>query len=112
MRATWILLNALLTLALVFCFAAGGERRLPGACGQAAVTPDSSGTFQVMQGASGDTFAVLYDAQSKHLVSYLIARDGIKLRGIREVTWDLMVQEMGSLPPQGMTVKDVKALVK
>ena len=112
MRATWILVNALLVLVLAHLFAAGGDSSLPEASGQAALAPDAPAGFQVLQGAGGDTFAVVYDAESKHLAAYLIARDGIKLRGVREVSWDLKIPEVGNLPPQGMTVKEVKALLK
>jgi hypothetical protein len=84
----------------------------PQAQGQAALGPEAAQAFQVIQGAGGDNFAVIYDPESKHLAAYLIARDGIKLRAVREVTWDLQIQEVGSLPPAGMSVKDVKALVK
>jgi hypothetical protein len=79
----------------------------------AASTPAEKVAMATAKGSSGEPWVLVYDVVSQRLAAYRSGSQGLELRGIRQVTWDLELEE---LPPRllgtPLRVKDVRALVE
>ena len=95
-----VLLGSNLTLLIV----RSGEPR--SALGQAASAPDGTAILATVQGSGNEPLFVIYDVASKHASAYAILKSGIELRGVRELTWDLQIQEV----PKQTSDKSVAAI--
>jgi hypothetical protein len=98
-----VLLGANLTLLLL----RPAEPR--SALGQAAATPDGAAILATIQGSASEPYFVVYDVASKRVGAYTI-KNGVEIRGIRELTYDLELQDFATA--QNVPVAVIKAEVE
>ena len=98
-----VLLGANLTLLLL----RPAEPRA--ALGQAAATPDGAAILATVQGSGNEPYFVIYDVASKRAGAYAI-RNGIELRGVRELTYDLELIDLAT--EKTIPVSAIKAEVE
>jgi hypothetical protein len=107
------LLAVCCTLLAVNLYVALRGPQLPFAYGQSVGVPSGSVVLAtgVSQGGS-EAVLYLYDAPSQSLACYTVKGQGIELRGVRRVTYDLKAVEFPAKGGKAPSVKDMKGAVE
>jgi hypothetical protein len=86
----------------------------PVAFGQAVGTPQGQVAIATVQGSGGgENYCWLLDVASQRLTCYVQRGQGIELKGVRQITWDLEIRELDAkLASKRLSVKDIEAEVK
>jgi hypothetical protein len=87
---------------------------LPAAFGQAVGTPQGQVAIATVQGSGGgENYCWVYDVASQHLACYVQRGQGIELKGVRLITFDLEIRDLDAkLASKRLTVKDIEGEVK
>src|SRR5512145_1784995 len=91
-----VLLTVCATLLAVNLYVSLQRPELPVAFGQAVGVPSGSVAIATSQGTGPEPWCFLYDVTSQRLAVYSCKNAGLELKGVRQLTWDLQLQE---LPP-------------
>jgi hypothetical protein len=86
----------------------------PVAFGQAVGTPQGQVAIATVQGSGGgENYCWVYDVASQHLACYVQRGQGIELKGVRLITFDLEIRDLDAkLASKRLTVKDIEGEVK
>lgn len=86
----------------------------PTAFGQAVGTPQGQVAIAAVPGTGGgESYCWLYDVASQHLASYVQRGQGIELKGVRLITFDLEIRDLDAkLAGKRLSVKDIEGEVK
>jgi hypothetical protein len=86
----------------------------PAAFGQAVGTPQGQVAIATVQGTGGgETYCWVYEVASQRMACYVQRGQGIELKGVRQITWDLEIRELDAkLASKRLSVKDIEAEVK
>ena len=104
------LLSACLTLLCVNLYVSFSKQPLPAALGQAVGTPTGSVAIATVQGTSQDPWCYIYDIGTQRLAVYKVQNQGIELKGVRQITWDMKLEELNpKLAAQRLPVSVIKA---
>ncbi|MGQ9592379.1 MAG: hypothetical protein ACUVYA_19035 [Planctomycetota bacterium] len=82
---------------------------------QSAATPTDRLAAVSLEGPGGEVWTVLYDVASSRLAAYRSKGQGLELRGARDLTWDLQLEEFdsGKLSARtSVSVADVRQAVQ
>lgn len=91
-----VLLSVCCTLLAVNLYVSlhGSSGALPPAHGQAAAGTQTSVALATVQGTSNDPWVYIYDVTSQRLGCYKTGNTGIEFKGLRQLTWDLKLEEL------------------
>lgn len=64
------------------------------AAGQATAIPSNSVCVATVQGTSNDPWCYVYDVGTQRLAVYKTGNTGIELKGVRQITWDIKLEEL------------------
>jgi hypothetical protein len=79
------------------------------ALSQGTAIPTGSVALAAVMGTSMEPWVFIYDVQTQHLASYKNTNQGLMLKGMRQITWDLKIEELApTAASKGATVKEVK----
>jgi len=86
----------------------------PAAFGQGVGTPTGQVAIAAVPGTGGgENYCWVYDVASQHLASYVQRGQGIELKGVRMITFDLEIRDLDAkLASKRLTVKDIEGEVK
>lgn len=66
----------------------------PAAFGQGTGEPTSSVAIAAVQGTTNEPWVFLYDVSTQRLACYKNANQGLDFKGLRQLTWDLRLEEL------------------
>jgi hypothetical protein len=82
---------------------------LPLAFGQAVGVPSGQVAIATSQGTGPEPWCFVYDVTSQRLAVYSCKNQGLELKGVRQCTWDLQLQELPpALASRRIPVADIK----
>jgi hypothetical protein len=81
----------------------------PAAWGQGVGIPTGQVAIATVQGTSNDPWCYVYDVGSQRLAVYTTKNQGVELKGVRNITYDLKLEELNVVGGRSPTVKQVKA---
>ena len=86
----------------------------PTAFGQAVGTPVGQVAIATVMGSGGgENYCWVYDVASQHLACYVQRGQGIELKGVRLITFDLEIRDLDAkLATKRLSVKDIEGEVK
>jgi len=86
----------------------------PAAFGQGVGTPTGQVAIAAVPGTGGgENYCWVYDVASQHLASYVQRGQGIELKGVRMITFDLEIRDLDAkLASKRLSVKDIEGEVK
>ena len=90
-----VLLSVCSTLLVVNLFMILGQPQ-QAAFGQAAALPTGSVAIATVQDTSNSPWCFVYDVSSQRLVAYKAGNQGLELKGARQITWDLKIEELSA----------------
>ena len=88
------LLSVCCTLLAVNLYVSLGKTSSQVAFGQAAAVPTSGVAVATVQGTSNDPWVYIYEVGTQRLACYRTANQGIEFKGLRQITWDLKLEEL------------------
>lgn len=102
-----VLLSVCCTLLAVNLYVSVSGQNVREASGQATATPTSQVALATVQGTSNDPWCYLYDVGTQRLAVYKTGNQGIEIKGLRQLTWDLQITnelnpklaQLGRVPP-------------
>jgi len=81
----------------------------PLAFGQAVGVPSGQVAIATSQGTGPEPWLFLYDVASQRLAVYTCKNQGLELKGVRQITWDLQIQDLPpALASKRASVADIK----
>lgn len=79
------------------------------AAGQGTAIPSSSVCLATVQGTSNDPWCYLYDVGTQRLAVYRTGNTGLELKGVRQITWDLKIEELDArMANQKLPIKTIR----
>jgi hypothetical protein len=105
-----VLLSVCCTLLAVNLYVTLGEKATPTALGQAAANnPTSQVAIATSQDTSNSPVAFIYEVGTQRLAAYKVGNRGIELKGLRQITWDLRLEELNpALASRAVKVQDIR----
>ena len=90
-----VLLSVCCTLLAVNLYVALGEGASQTAYSQAAsAVPTGQVALATSQDTSNSPFVFVYEVGTQRLAAYKAGNQGIELKGLRQITWDLKLEEL------------------
>jgi hypothetical protein len=106
---TIVLLSVGCTLLAVNLFVMLKEPQARLALGQGTAIPTGSVALAAVMGNTAEPWVFIYDVQTQHLASYKNSNQGLVLKGVRQITWDLKIEDLApAAAAKGASVKEVK----
>lgn len=104
-----VLLTVCATLLAVNLYVSLQRPDLPVAFGQAVGVPSGTVAIATSQGTGPEPWCFVYDVSSQRLAVYSCKNQGLELKGVRQVTWDIQIPELPpGLASKRVTVADIK----
>ena len=88
------LLSVCCTLLAVNLYVEFQSSPMPEAHGQATGLPASQIAIATVQGTSNDPWCYVYDVAGQRLAVYRAGTQGLEFKGLRQITWDLKLEEL------------------
>ena len=108
-----VLLTVCATLLAVNLYVSLQRPELPVAFGQAVGVPSGSVAIATSQGTGPEPWLFLYDVGSQRLAVYTCKNQGLELKGVRQITWDLQIPDLPpALATKRASVADIKKAVQ
>ena len=106
---TIVLLSVGCTLLVVNLYITLNQPQARLALGQGTAIPTGSVALAAVMGNSAEPWVFIYDVQTQHLASYKNSNQGLMLKGVRQITWDLKIEELTpAAAAKGASVGEVK----
>lgn len=90
------LLSVCSTLLAVNLYVEFQSEPVPAAYGQATGMPASQVAIATVQGTAQDPWCYVYDVAGQRLAVYRCGNQGLEFKGLRQITWDLKLEELNA----------------
>jgi hypothetical protein len=84
------------------------EKSRPPAFPAGGPEPGGKAALASTQGTGGEPWAFLFDATTDRLAAYRGGEAGIEIKGVRQITWDLMIEELDPRGTKAPTLIEVR----